>query len=253
MRFGTSLAGCPIDVRDTRSKWRARPADVDRPDVRHERGSYGLTNASVDQPTYPVYVNVVILSAVVPTLLATTFLRGRGCGRRGVRRISRPPHVHRPRSCEPTRASLDLATRRYRRGRTRGRRSSRGRPSWQAAQPTRSGRSPNTTNARSARLGPAWRPRSVRKPLAVVGSRAADGATRPWRPLARIRRASRWQSSYVDVPPISVAVPRRGRARGGRGSSIDQTDRATPARSAGSVISSCLRNSAHAPSGVSAK
>jgi hypothetical protein len=146
-----------------------------------------------------------------------------------------------------------LATPRYRRGRTRGRRSSRGRPSMQAAHPTRSGRSPNRTNARSARLGPAWRPRWVRKPLAVVGSRAADGATRPWRPLPRIRRASRWQSSYVDMPPISVAVPRRGRARGGRGSSIDQMDRATPARSAGSVISSCLRNSAHAPSGVSAK
>jgi len=34
---------------------------------------YGLTNGYVDQPTYTVLVTVVILSAVVPTLLATTF------------------------------------------------------------------------------------------------------------------------------------------------------------------------------------
>lgn len=184
--------------------------------------------------------------------------RRRLSGQSGLARYARRPDpaIARARSAvvqAQRRASPALACRRYRRGRTRGRRSSRGRPSLQAAQPTRSGRCPNSTNARSARLGPAWRPRSVRKPLAVVGSRAADGATRPCRPLARIRRASPWQSSYVVVPPISVEVPRRGRARGGRGSSIDQIDRATPARSAGAVISSCLRNSAHAPSGVSAK
>ncbi len=34
---------------------------------------YGLTNGYVDQPTYTILVTVVILSAVVPTLLATTF------------------------------------------------------------------------------------------------------------------------------------------------------------------------------------
>jgi Kef-type K+ transport system membrane component KefB len=34
---------------------------------------YGLTNGYVDQPTYTVLVTVVILSAVVPTLIATTF------------------------------------------------------------------------------------------------------------------------------------------------------------------------------------
>jgi len=150
------------------------------------------------------------------------------------------------------RASPDLATMSYRRGWTRGRRSSRDKPSLQAAQPTRSGRSPSSTNTRSARLGPAWRPRSARNPLDVVGSSAADGAARPLRPRARIRRASRWQSSYVDLPPMSVEGWRWGLTRGGRGSSIDQIDRATPARSVGSAISSCLRNSGQAPSGVSA-
>ena len=34
---------------------------------------YGLTNGYVDQPTYTVLVTVVILSAVVPTLIATSF------------------------------------------------------------------------------------------------------------------------------------------------------------------------------------
>ena len=34
---------------------------------------YGLTNGYIDQPTYTILVAVVILSAVVPTLLATTF------------------------------------------------------------------------------------------------------------------------------------------------------------------------------------
>jgi Kef-type K+ transport system membrane component KefB len=34
---------------------------------------YGLTNGYIDQPTYTVLVAVVILSAVVPTLIATTF------------------------------------------------------------------------------------------------------------------------------------------------------------------------------------
>ncbi len=34
---------------------------------------YGFTNGYIDQPTYTILVTVVILSAVVPTLLATTF------------------------------------------------------------------------------------------------------------------------------------------------------------------------------------
>ena len=34
---------------------------------------YGLTNGYIDQPTYTILVAVVILSAVVPTLLAATF------------------------------------------------------------------------------------------------------------------------------------------------------------------------------------
>jgi hypothetical protein len=55
----------------------------------------------------------------------------------------------------PLSAARDLSALRpgrYRSGRTRGRMSSRGRPSLQAAQPTRSGRSPNSTNA----LGTSW-------------------------------------------------------------------------------------------------
>jgi Kef-type K+ transport system membrane component KefB len=38
---------------------------------------YGLTNGHIDQPTYTILVTVVILSAVVPTLLATTFFEPR--------------------------------------------------------------------------------------------------------------------------------------------------------------------------------
>jgi Kef-type K+ transport system membrane component KefB len=34
---------------------------------------YGLTNGYIDQPTYTILVTVVILSAVVPTLIATSF------------------------------------------------------------------------------------------------------------------------------------------------------------------------------------
>jgi Kef-type K+ transport system membrane component KefB len=34
---------------------------------------YGLTNGYIDQPTYTILVTVVILSAVVPTIIATTF------------------------------------------------------------------------------------------------------------------------------------------------------------------------------------
>lgn len=36
---------------------------------------YGLTNGYIDQPTYTILVTVVILSAVVPTLIATTFFQ----------------------------------------------------------------------------------------------------------------------------------------------------------------------------------
>ena len=36
---------------------------------------YGLTNGYIDQPTYTILVTVVIFSAVVPTLIATTFFQ----------------------------------------------------------------------------------------------------------------------------------------------------------------------------------
>ena len=42
---------------------------------------YGLTNGYIDQPTYTILVTVVILSAVVPTLIATTFFEPEAAGR----------------------------------------------------------------------------------------------------------------------------------------------------------------------------
>jgi len=41
---------------------------------------YGLTNHYIDQPTYTILVTVVILSAVIPTLLATTFFEPQAAG-----------------------------------------------------------------------------------------------------------------------------------------------------------------------------
>jgi hypothetical protein len=41
---------------------------------------YGLTNGYIDQSTYTVLVTVVILSAVIPTLLATTFFEPQPAG-----------------------------------------------------------------------------------------------------------------------------------------------------------------------------
>jgi len=43
---------------------------------------YGLTNGYIDQPTYTILVTVVILSAVVPTLIATTFFEPEPAARR---------------------------------------------------------------------------------------------------------------------------------------------------------------------------
>jgi Kef-type K+ transport system membrane component KefB len=41
---------------------------------------YGLTNGYIDQPTYTILVTVVILSAVVPTVIATTFFEPQAAG-----------------------------------------------------------------------------------------------------------------------------------------------------------------------------
>ena len=41
---------------------------------------YGLTNGYIDQPTYTILVTVVILSAVVPTIIATTFFEPQAAG-----------------------------------------------------------------------------------------------------------------------------------------------------------------------------
>jgi Kef-type K+ transport system membrane component KefB len=43
-------------------------------------GLYGLTNGYIDQSTYTILVTVVILSAVVPTLIATTFFEPEPAG-----------------------------------------------------------------------------------------------------------------------------------------------------------------------------
>ena len=41
---------------------------------------YGLSNGYIDQATYTILVTVVILSAVVPTLLTTTFVEPEPAG-----------------------------------------------------------------------------------------------------------------------------------------------------------------------------
>jgi Kef-type K+ transport system membrane component KefB len=41
---------------------------------------FGLTNGIIDQQTYTILVTVVILSAIVPTLIATTFFEPRVAG-----------------------------------------------------------------------------------------------------------------------------------------------------------------------------
>ncbi len=64
-------------------------------------------------------------------------------------------------------------------GRTLVSRSARGRPSAHAAQPTRSGRGPKRTTTRSGRGRAGRKPPSVRRPPAVPGWSAADGATSP--------------------------------------------------------------------------
>jgi Kef-type K+ transport system membrane component KefB len=48
---------------------------------------YGFNNGYIDQAAYTVLVTVVILSAVVPTLVATTFVRPRIVGRRAAEDI----------------------------------------------------------------------------------------------------------------------------------------------------------------------
>ena len=41
---------------------------------------YGLTNGYIDRSTYTILVTVVILSAVIPTLIATTFFEPQAAG-----------------------------------------------------------------------------------------------------------------------------------------------------------------------------
>jgi Kef-type K+ transport system membrane component KefB len=43
---------------------------------------YGLTNGYIDQATYTILVTVVILSAVIPTIVATTFFEPQAAGDR---------------------------------------------------------------------------------------------------------------------------------------------------------------------------
>jgi Kef-type K+ transport system membrane component KefB len=73
---------------------------------------YGLTNGYIDQPTYTILVTVVILSAVVPTLIATTFFEPQPAGDEAFEDFEAaegidagplplPPHAARPGSSPP--------------------------------------------------------------------------------------------------------------------------------------------------------
>ncbi len=75
---------------------------------------YGLTNGYIDRPTYTILVTVVILSAVVPTLIATTFFEPEPAGDEAfddfeaaeeidAGPLRRPPHAA---AARPTRAEL---------------------------------------------------------------------------------------------------------------------------------------------------
>ncbi len=67
---------------------------------------YGFTNGYIDQAAYTILVTVVILSAVVPTLIATTFFEPQSTGPEAFEDfdaaeaidagpLPRPPHVAR--------------------------------------------------------------------------------------------------------------------------------------------------------------
>jgi hypothetical protein len=122
---------------------------------------------------------------------------------------------------------------RLRKCRTRGRRSLRGRPSWQVAHPMRSGRGPNKTKTCSARAGAARDPRSVRNPLGEAGSRAADGATRPLAPRLRIRRASRRHSVRREAARDGGVIETGRRSR--RTGQLDRPNGSRDAREVGRV------------------
>ena len=136
--------------------------------------------------------------------------------------------------------------------RTFGSKSGLGRPSTVAAQPMRSGRRPNNTKTCPSRSGPGWRPASTRHPQAAPGFSAAEGAVMP-SACSRCRQAACWHAGQVSGPPISVSRGRSGRCDGISPISTAQRARRTVERSCGSRISSCRRNSAQAPSGVSHK
>jgi Kef-type K+ transport system membrane component KefB len=69
---------------------------------------FGLTNGIIDQAAYTILVTVVILSAVVPTLIATTFFEPHITGAREDEEIDAaeeidagaPPHHHGPRAAD---------------------------------------------------------------------------------------------------------------------------------------------------------
>src|SRR6185312_16330469 len=139
-------------------------------------------------------------------------------------------------------------------GRTRARRSERGRPATVAIHPTRSGLAPKTASTVQSRGGAGCMPPSTRQPPAPPSDRAAEGVFSSVAPFLRNRRASLRHCSYVSRPPVRILLPIRGVwASSLSGTSTAHKARRTFARSDSLVIASWRRNSAHAPSGVSAK
>ena len=125
-------------------------------------------------------------------------------------------------------------------------RSGLGRPSTVAAQPTRSGRRPNSAKTCPSRSGPGLRPPSTRHPRAVPGLSAAEGAAIP-SVCSRYRRAACWHAGQVSGPPISACRGRSGRCDGISPMSTAQSARRMVGISCGSRTSSWRRNSAQAP------
>ena len=97
-----------------------------------------------------------------------------------------------------------------RRWRTAPMRSSRGLPSAAAGHPTMSGRRPKRTMVLPSRSGAGWRPPSTCHPRARPGSRAADWATMPAAPVARILLASSRHAAYESGPPVTVSSGKLG-------------------------------------------
>ncbi len=115
-----------------------------------------------------------------------------------------------------------------------------------------SGHRPNNAKTCPSRSGPGWRPPSTRHPRAVPGFSATDGAAMS-SACSRCLRTACWHAGQVSGPPNSVSRGKSGRSEGASPMSTAQRERRMVARSCRSRISSCRKNSAQVPSGVSEK